>query len=467
MRSFKPFPTLVFCSILLVFSACGNKDSEANLMEISSMEPPALYCGDLLTISGNNFSNRLSEMKVLLQGKNLRILELSTTSIKVEIPDGVTSGPLTVQKNDEEILSSQNLTILVADPPVITAFSKNEGFLGEEIEITGENFGDDPIDVSVNFFGVIGEVTAVDNTSIRVKVPLKFNSVGKLTVRVKGQSVTSESDFKINTSRGSWAIPGWDIRYHDDNPVESEHFIVYSDQASQEMRRTISEEAETALEDVKRIIDYKDGDFDFRPEWASVWGANKIHIMADYNQSASSGLAYRDGCIIRSRDSPRYDGDLDRWWKVFQHEITHVTEFLMIGEYTNRQANTVWMREGFANYGARNHRIQTQQQLDDWQRLMANVEGGGNPIQIKVWGDFPQEILDSFRTIEYYGFFELVVRYLLEDDELDNDIHDMKNYYDDLGAGVPQPEAFLKHFGVDMDDLEANFWTIMRDFVQN
>lgn len=447
--------------------ACGTKDSEADLVKITSLQPPELYCGESLSINGENFSNKLSEMRVLLQGKTLKVLDLTTSRILVEIPDGVSSGPVTVVKGTQEVQSSQDLTILVADPPVITAISKNEGFLGEEIEITGENFGDDPIGVSVNFFGTIGEVTAVNSTSIRVKVPLKFNSEGKLTVRVKGQSVTSENDFKINTSRGSWAIPGWDIRYHDDNPVESEHFMVYSDQASQEMRRTISEEAETALVDVKKIIDYKEGDFDFRPEWATVWGANKIHIMADYNQSASSGLAYRDGCIIRSRDSPRYDGDLVRWWKVFQHEITHVTEFLMIGEYANRQANTVWMREGFANYGARNHRIQTVQQLDDWQRLMANVEGGGNPIPIKVWGDFPQEILDSFRTIEYYGFFELVVRYLLEDDELDNSIQDMKNYYDDLGAGVPQPEAFSKHFGVDMDDLEANFWTLMREYLQN
>ncbi|MBO3696968.1 IPT/TIG domain-containing protein [Roseivirga sp. E12] len=467
MRSIKPFLSLFICLQLLAISACGDKESEADLMEISSLEPPALYCGESLSIKGANFSSRLSEMKVLLQGKTLKILDLTTTRILVEVPDAVSSGPITVQRGNQEVQSSQDLTILVADPPVITAVSPNEGFLGEEIEIIGENFGDDLANVSVNFYGTIGEVVAVNSTSIRVKVPLKFNSEGELTVRVKGQSITTENNFKINTSRGSWHIPGWDIRYHDNHPIESEHFMVYSDGASQEMRRTISEEAETALADIKTIIDYQDGDFDFRPEWATVWGANKMHIMADYNQAAASGLAYRDGCIIRSRDSPRYDGDLDRWWKVFQHEITHITEFLMIGDYSRRQSNTVWMREGFANYGARNHRIQTIKELDDWQQLMTNVPGEGNPIQIKVWGDFPQEIRDSFRTIEYYGFFELVVRYLLEDDELGNDIQDMKNYYDDLGAGVPQPEAFLNHFGVAMDDLEANFWTIMREFLQN
>lgn len=234
------------------------------------------------------------------------------------------------------------------------------------------------------------------------------------------------------------------------------------------MRTQMATEAETALEDIKSIIEYQEGDFDFQPNWAAIWGANKIHILADYGQVSQWGLAYRDGLIIRSKDSPLFNGDTERWSRVFQHEITHVAEFLMIGAPRYQQTNTVWMREGFANYGARNHAVQTIQEIDAWLDKRANVPGQGNPIAIRVWGDFPQEIRDiPGETTSYYAFFELGVRYLLDPNGQGKTIQDMKAFYDDLGRGIPVSTAFVTHFGMTLDHFEENYWDLMRSYLNN
>jgi len=78
---------------------------------------------------------------------------------------------------------------------------------------------------------------------------------------------------------------------------------------------------------------------------------------------ASSGLAYRDGIIIRALDSPRCvtaGYTPQRYRLVLQHEIAHGTEFLLIAEMRLQQSNDVWL-EGFANYAARNHQCRLSQ----------------------------------------------------------------------------------------------------------
>ncbi|MEP1097402.1 MAG: hypothetical protein ABJG78_19955 [Cyclobacteriaceae bacterium] len=270
-------------------------------------------------------------------------------------------------------------------------------------------------------------------------------------------TVTAPESTKL---RGSWS-PYWSTLFHDGVPYEGENFIVFSDKSSQEWRKTVAELAEESLLDIKTNFNLTDEDFRFvgtQPE-------KKIHILTNYDQW-NIAVAYRDGIIIRSKDGPNFFGDHDTWHKVFQHEITHVIEFLLIGEFNQRNSNSVWMREGFGNYGARNHRIQTVAQLKDWQDTMKDVPGEGNPIRIIKWSDFPKSVVDNGTTGEFYGFFELGVRYLLDEENGNGtSIENLKAYFEDLAGGSNQNSAFTKNFGITVSEFRDSFWILMEDYL--
>ena len=131
------------------------------------------------------------------------------------------------------------------------------------------------------------------------------------------------------------------------------------------------------------------------------------------------------------------------------------------------KANSVWMRECGANYGARFHRVQSLEELDQWKEDMRNVPGGGNPVPLLVWSDFPQEIRDQNREIEYYGYFELSVRYLLDPKGHGKETSDLINFYKDLGEGIHFRTAFRTNFGISAIDFEAQWWDLMSDYLSN
>lgn len=261
--------------------------------------------------------------------------------------------------------------------------------------------------------------------------------------------------------RGTWSN-GWPNLFHDGEPLEGENFIVYSDKSSQTWRQQLAELAEDARTDIMTRFNLKNEDFDFV---AIQSNDRKIHILTNFDQW-NIALAYRDGIIMRSKDGPNFFGDHQRWQYVFQHEITHVIEFLLIGTAKYSNASAVWMREGFGNYGARNHRIQTVEELDAWRDKMKDVSGEGNPISIITWSNFPQSVVDAGTTGEYYGFFELGVRYLLDEENGNGtSIENLKAYFEDIGEGIPYVTAFEKHFGLNHQDFKDNFWTLMSEYL--
>lgn len=347
-------------------------------------------------------------------------------------------------------------------PPVISSISSDQGFYNDEIIITGENFGSQISNNIVSLSGIKFEVISATSSQLKIKVPFVINRTGRISVKVGSQEVVSGNEFWINTSVGTWN-QFWNDRWHDGSPIESDNFIVFSERSSLSMRQQILNDAETSLIDLKSLIQYSDGDFQFRSDYES----EKIHILADYNQQPFAGLAYRDGFIIRAKDSPRYDGNSERWHNVFQLEMAHVIEFLLIGAYNYRLANTVWMREGFGNYGARNHKIQTVDQLNAWRNSMQNITGKGNPIAIRVWSDFPQSVIDNNTFVDYYAFFELAVRYLLDPNGQNKTIEDLKNFYDNLGNGMAVNTAFQNNFDLNMDEFQASYWDLMAAYLAN
>lgn len=276
------------------------------------------------------------------------------------------------------------------------------------------------------------------------------------------QSDDNSSNSNQAKFRGTWSNSFPDL-FHDGAPYEGDNFIVYSDKSSQEWRKTIAELAEISLKDVKEIFGVKEADFDF----VSTQPEQKIHILTNYDQW-NIALAYRDGIIMRSKDGPNFFGDHDLWQKVFQHEITHVVEFLLIGDPRFRQSNSVWFREGVANYGARNHGVQTVQQLEEWKLSNEKVDGKGNPISIIKWGDFPSSVTENGTTGSYYEFFELSVRYLVDSEKGNGTtIANVVDFYEDLGKGISLRKAFEDNYGMTLDSYEENWWKLMENYLSD
>ena len=128
----------------------------------------------------------------------------------------------------------------------------------------------------------------------------------------------------------------------------------------------------------------------------------------------------------------------------------------------------MWLREGFANWVAAPapSYVTRPEQLDAWQAQMADVPGGGNPIDILTWSDFPQEVLNANRTIEYYAFFELATRYLLDPNGHGGTIDQLKLLYEDLGAGRSFPSALRDRFGLSLSAFRQDYFALMRDYLE-
>lgn len=278
-----------------------------------------------------------------------------------------------------------------------------------------------------------------------------------------GGSVQEPADEGGIIYEGSWRR-GWPNLGHDGNPYESNRFIVFSEAASLQARQQVAAVAEASLDAIMEKMDIDASDFTFLPSYEKP----KIHILADYDQQAQSGLAYRDGVIVRAPDSPRYRAvgyTPESYRSLLQHEVFHVVEFLLIGDPTYQQANDVWLREGFASYAADIHHVQTVEELDAWRERMQNVPGGGNPIGIHVWSNFPQSVIASNSTIDYYRYFELAVRYLQDPIGLSRTVEDHKALFEDLGNGVPFGTAFQRHYGLQLNVFQAEYWDRIRAYL--
>ncbi|MCB0280543.1 MAG: hypothetical protein KDD94_13630 [Calditrichaeota bacterium] len=258
---------------------------------------------------------------------------------------------------------------------------------------------------------------------------------------------------------------------HDGKPYISDRVKIYSNYASTNVRKQIAEAAESTIDSIFKFIEMDKSNFysfQFHPDYT----AGRIHIHADHNENPNSwGLAYRDGILIKSLEAPVYVNNpifpRERWDLILNHELYHVFEFLLIANPLYQQGNSVWMREGGANYGAKHNKTQTLKALQDWQTLMADIPGQGNPIAIQVWNDFPAVIIGDKRTGEYYEFFELGVRYLLDPVGLGKTMTDLKQHYTNLGNGMSFANSFQSVFGISISYYQANYFDLMTAYLQN
>lgn len=246
---------------------------------------------------------------------------------------------------------------------------------------------------------------------------------------------------------------------HDGNPLESEHFTIYSDGASRAALADLAEIAEEVLTDLMTRFEIPSREMLLLPA-----SQQKIHLYAyKYHYQAEWGAqGFNAGVIIYSPDHPRLTQYTERghYTRLVTHELTHVVQNMLVGSSHAFSTHT-WFEEGLAEVVSELDRERTIWTEADLNRLTARF-GELNPIAIRE---------DRYPNIErvgvdyFYPMFELTARYLLDDKGLGRSLPDFRDVFLDMRDGTTFSSAFESVFGVSVESLQAEYFVRVRQFL--
>ncbi len=156
---------------------------------ITELSATGAAVGETVIITGQNFGATVAENTVEFDGIMAEVTAASETELAVIVPNGATTGPLTV-----EVLEQTGTIEIFTIAPVITSFEPLKGAANQEITITGTNFSNVADNNNVTFNGVLAAVVSASATSLTVVVPQEANT-GKIAIEIEQLLAVSETDF--------------------------------------------------------------------------------------------------------------------------------------------------------------------------------------------------------------------------------------------------------------------------------
>ncbi len=248
---------------------------------------------------------------------------------------------------------------------------------------------------------------------------------------------------------------------HDGQSYSSIYCIIYSDEASQEMKQQMAAIGDERFRQIMQLFNFHDvADFRYPP------GGNKVEVYINRNHPENIVWAYWGGFIITIRSSEI----IGHWYNyaiyTARHELTHIFEFLIEGREV--LGTYVWFKEGIAVYtGCLEYTgwqtIQSLSELESWISQNQNIPGQGNPIKIHRNEDYPS----GADGHQYYRLFELAVRYLLDRRGMEKSYQDVLRLFYDLRDEKSFPASFQEHFGISVNDFENEFYDRIREYLSS
>jgi hypothetical protein len=260
---------------------------------------------------------------------------------------------------------------------------------------------------------------------------------------------------------GSWYVTGFHWP-HDGNPYESENFMVFSDAASEQARRSLAQFAEDVLADLTGQFDATGQELFLFPA-----GQQKIHIYTYKNHYPMEwgGWAYYGGMLIYSLD---HEGRgqaghtaPDMYVPVVRHEIMHVMESLMKAS-NNPETVDVWLTEGIAEFIAGGTAGGSVTDLGRLNELTA-AYGELNPITMHRYTDYPDQPGIGYEYL--YPMFQLAAEFLFDAGGHGATFGDLRDLYLDVRAGNLFSVAFENRFGISVAEYEEEFFELMHDYL--
>lgn len=166
--------------------------------QVLGFSPTEGAVGATVTIFGTGFSPVASENVVAFNGVVAVVSAASVTEIVTSVPQGATTGLVSVSAPLGSATSSEPFTVNESEngAPTITGFTPRIGIAGTSVNITGTNFGTDPSDVDVAVNGFPWSVTAATPTQVTARVITRKTS-GRIIVNTPAGEARSSDDFFI------------------------------------------------------------------------------------------------------------------------------------------------------------------------------------------------------------------------------------------------------------------------------
>lgn len=179
---------VVFLSLLLLGCEKGPNFKEYDFPApiVDSFSPQIGYAGEDIVITGKDFGTNLKAVKVFfgeIKADSVRSVE--DGKIVVKAPANGLSAPIRVAVYAKEDETPENFTFLPSAS--ISGISTEKGKVGEEVSLSGENFGSDITKVKVLFSNQESEILSVTPNKITFKLPDVKS--GNLTLIVDRQRI--------------------------------------------------------------------------------------------------------------------------------------------------------------------------------------------------------------------------------------------------------------------------------------
>ncbi|WP_017731505.1 IPT/TIG domain-containing protein [Nafulsella turpanensis] len=179
MNTFSKNTKALFALFLSCLLVVGCEDDTPPVVEedpatITLIDPTEGPVGTQVEIIGTNFGTDADVEAVDFNGTAATVTSVTDESILVTVPEGATTGPVTIVVRGEEIEGPDfTVTEEGAEPveAVITEINPVEGYVGAEVIITGTGFGEELTDQVVMFNGVEAPISALTDEEIIVLVP--------------------------------------------------------------------------------------------------------------------------------------------------------------------------------------------------------------------------------------------------------------------------------------------------------
>lgn len=255
----------------------------------------------------------------------------------------------------------------------------------------------------------------------------------------------------------AWVISSPYRWTHDGQPYRGRYCDLYSDGANDDVKREMGALAEQTFAEVLHLFAFdRLGDFRFPP------GYERVQMYVNRLHKDNVAASYW-GCVIVTIRCARMDQTWRRYAEyTLRHEMTHAFEFLIEGAAL--LGTDVWFREGMAvliGGGSPGGVVTECNELEWWRSQNQNAPNRGNPITIHRWADFPV----GANTDQYYRFFELAVRYLVDPEGGRRSWQDLLTLLYDVRKGVAFRSAFRNNCGMSLETFENEFFECMRLYI--
>jgi hypothetical protein len=173
-----------FCPFYATFDDLDVEDSVLPVPAISSFTPAGGVVGARVDIQGWNFTGATS---VAFNGTPADFSVDSNSEIHATVPDGATSGPISVTTPEGIAASKSSFTISSSPAPAISSFTPMAGQIGTSVEVRGWNFTGA---TSVAFNGTEAQFTLGSDSEIHASVP-SGATAGSISVTTPNGTATS------------------------------------------------------------------------------------------------------------------------------------------------------------------------------------------------------------------------------------------------------------------------------------